>query len=256
MGHCSPSLVVRPNLWSGRPQAVAETPRTKRQAESAKSMNPTGVSMEDLPYQFHLAESVVPQFALSNTPTAILRELVQNEYDAEGYELGVTFESDQMVITGNGNPIDDAGWKRLQVIPGTGWVPNLDTYIEPKKSSLGSKNFGLRALFAVGDQIKVYSDGKWSSLHWQRRTVYPPMEARDSPGLGCRTRPGPRDWVHLISSISQSVGTEGIVSNADRPRLRRAYAELRNGIPDVVGLDGLPFVLGRDGRLRNPNDAY
>ena len=51
-------------------------------AESAKSMNPTGVSMEDLPYQFHVAESVVPQFALSNTPTAILRELVQNEYDA------------------------------------------------------------------------------------------------------------------------------------------------------------------------------
>ncbi len=149
-------------------------------------MNPTGLSMENLPYQFHVAESVVPQFALSNTPTAILRELVQNEYDAEGDELGVTFESDQMVITGNGNPIDDAGWKRLQVILGTGWVPNLDTYIEAKKSSLGSKNFGLRSLFAVGDQIRVYSAGKWSSLHWQRGTVYPPMEARDSLGRGVR----------------------------------------------------------------------
>ncbi|MDD9995983.1 MAG: hypothetical protein OXS35_09635, partial [Dehalococcoidia bacterium] len=149
-------------------------------------MIPPDALMTELPYQYHVAESVVPEFARSNSPSAILRELVQNEYDAEGQELGVTFGSESMVITGNGNSIDAAGWKRLQVILGTGWVPNLNTYIQAKKSSLGSKNFGLRSLFAVGDQIGVYSDGKWSSLDWQRGTVYPPMETQDSPQRGVR----------------------------------------------------------------------
>ena len=210
-------------------------------------MNPTGVSMEDLPYQFHVAESVVPQFALSNTPTAILRELVQNEYDAEGNELGVTFESEHLVIAGNGNPIDDAGWKRLQVILGTGWVPNLDTYIEPKKSSLGSKNFGLRSLFAVGDQIRVYSNGKWSSLHWQRGTVYPPMEAPDSPQRGVRIEvpyrrsttgalepftPKRRDvWIQEIGD--SLVETLIKLAHPGRSRsLRRAILKA-DGLPDV-----------------------
>lgn len=46
------------------------------------------------------------------------------------------------------------------------------------------------------------------------------------------------------------------MSNADRSRLLRAYAELRDGIPDSVGLNGQPFVLGRDGRLHNPSHAF
>ena len=149
-------------------------------------MNPAGISMEDLPYQYYVAESVVEQFALSHTPAAILRELVQNEYDAKGYELGVHFGSQQLVITGNGNPIDAAGWERLRVMLGTGWVPNSDTYIEPKRSSIGSKNFGLRSLFTVGDEIKVYSGSKWSALNWRRGSIYPPMEAPDSPRRGVR----------------------------------------------------------------------
>ena len=142
--------------------------------------------MEDLPYQYYVAESVVEQFALSHTPAAILRELVQNEYDAKGYELGVHFGSQQLVITGNGNPIDAAGWERLRVMLGTGWVPNSDTYIEPKRSSIGSKNFGLRSLFTVGDEIKVYSGSKWSALNWRRGSIYPPIEAPDPPRRGVR----------------------------------------------------------------------
>ena len=149
-------------------------------------MSLAGIQMDDLPYQYYVAESVVEQFALSHTPTAILRELVQNEYDAGGSELGVHFGNDQLVITGNGNPIDKAGWERLRVMLGTGWVPNSDTYIEPKKSSIGSKNFGLRSLFTVGDEIRVYSGGKWSALNWRRGAIYPPMEAQDSPKRGVR----------------------------------------------------------------------
>ncbi len=150
------------------------------------NMNPAKTPMDDLPYQYYVAESVVEQFALSHTPTAILRELVQNEYDADGDELGVDFGGQQLVITGNGNPIDSAGWERLRVMLGTGWVPNADTYIEPKKSSIGSKNFGLRSLFTVGDEIVLYSGGKWSALNWRRGAIYPPMESLDSPSRGVR----------------------------------------------------------------------
>ena len=74
--------------------------------------------------------------------------------------------------------------------------------------------------------------------------------------LGCRPRPTPEDWVRLISSISQSVGTNGFVSNADRFRLLRAYAALQGGIPDGAGLDGQPFVLGQDGRLHKPENSF
>ena len=74
--------------------------------------------------------------------------------------------------------------------------------------------------------------------------------------LGCRTRPVPEDWIRLITSISQSVGTEGIVSNADRSRLFHAYTELRNGIPDRAGLSGWSFILGRDGHLHDPSQVF
>ena len=85
-------------------------------SEGTKRMNPAGTSMEDLSYQYYVAESVVEQFALSHTPTAILRELVQNEYDAGGQELSAsTFGSERMVITGNGYPIDDS---RMGAAPG------------------------------------------------------------------------------------------------------------------------------------------
>ena len=120
-------------------------------------MNQAGVSIEDLPLRFEVANSVVEQVAQSHAPIDILRELAQNEYDADGHELGVNFESDRLVITGNGNSIDAAGWKRLSVMLGTGWVQNLDTYVEPKVSSIGSKNFGLRSLFTLGDEIWVTS---------------------------------------------------------------------------------------------------
>ena len=70
--------------------------------------------------------------------------------------------------------------------------------------------------------------------------------------LGCRTHPGPADWIQLINSISLSVRPDEILSNSDRSRLLRAYSELPNGIPDDRVPTGRPFVLGRDGRLHYP----
>ena len=129
-------------------------------------MKAAEISIEDLPLRYEVGDSVVEQFALSHSPTDILRELVQNEYDAGGNELGVYFGKERLVITGNGNPIDVAGWERLRVMLGTGWVQNLDTYVDPKESSIGSKNLGLRSLFTVGDVIWVFSgaNGLYSTV--------------------------------------------------------------------------------------------
>ena len=147
-------------------------------------MNSPDISIADLPLRFEVADSVVEQFALSHSPTDVLRELVQNEYDSGGNELGVHFSSDRLVITGNGKPIDAAGWRRLSVMLGTGRVPNSQDYVAAKESSIGSKNFGLRSLFTVGDEIWVTSGGKWSVLHCHQGALHPPREAQDSPNRG------------------------------------------------------------------------
>ena len=50
-------------------------------------MSIVGMTTEDLPLRFEIGNSVVPEFAQSHAPTDVLRELVQNEYDAGGNEL-------------------------------------------------------------------------------------------------------------------------------------------------------------------------
>ena len=149
-------------------------------------MDTPEISIDDLSLSFEVGESVVEEFAQSHTPTDILRELVQNEYDARGTEISVHFGNDKLVITGNGNPIDAAGWKRLRVMLGTGLIPGSNVYVTPKKSSIGSKNFGLRSLFTISDAIWVTSGGKWSVLHCRKGALPSPREAQDSPQRGVR----------------------------------------------------------------------
>ena len=69
------------------------------------------VQIDDLPLQFNVGDSLVAEFARSHSSTDVLRELVQNEYDAGGSELSVVFGGDRLVVTGNGTPIDSAGWR-------------------------------------------------------------------------------------------------------------------------------------------------
>ena len=61
---------------------------------------------------------------------------------------------------------------------GTGWIPNSDTYIEPKKNSIGSKNFGLRSLFTVGDEIRCVLRGQVVSPQLAARGHLPTQEKR------------------------------------------------------------------------------
>ena len=112
---------------------------------------------DKLQLQFSIADSVLKEFVLGHGPSAVLTELVQNEYDAQGTRLEVLFGDDSVTITGNGKVIDSAGWNRLSVVMGTGIVAGTNRKIEAKVNSIGSKNFGLRSLFLYGDRIYIRS---------------------------------------------------------------------------------------------------
>ena len=67
-----------------------------------------------------IGSSVVDEFVAGHSLTAVLRELVQNEFDAGGNRLTITFGDNALSISGNGKPIDASGWSRLSAILGTG----------------------------------------------------------------------------------------------------------------------------------------
>jgi hypothetical protein len=140
----------------------------------------------ELDFRFRVGTSLVVEFAVSHTPADVLRELVQNEYDAGGTELAIDFGQDALAVRGNGKTIDNAGWKRLSVMLGHGLVAGTAAdRIQPKVNGIGSKNFGLRSLFLLGDRVHVMSGG--------RRTILDRTEgalAKTLPHPDSRGRPG------------------------------------------------------------------
>lgn len=138
-----------------------------------------------LQLQFSIADSVLEEFILGHGPSAVLTELVQNEYDAQGRRLEVLFGEDSVTVTGNGRVVNRAGWDRLSVVMGTGRVAGTDRRIEAKVNGIGSKNFGLRSLFNYGDTIFVRSGGRQTVLDRHRGTLPKPLRERYSRG-----RPG------------------------------------------------------------------
>ncbi len=148
--------------------SAGRTPERRRRSVPILTMAaPTGQRWSppddsDAGYETKIGGSIIDQFVLGHDPTDVLRELVQNEFDADGDVMAVTFGNDQLSITGSGRPINKKGWERLDVVIGTGRVAG-DTSgaeIEPKENGIGSKNFGLRSLFLFGDRIYVRSNGR------------------------------------------------------------------------------------------------
>ena len=103
--------------------------------------------------QHRFGDSVLLEFIRGHSSSAILHELVQNEYDAGGRILHVSFGHSGLEVSGNGTPIDRKGWKRLSVTLGTGSVPELSGPLEEKANGIGSKNFGLRSLFSLATEF-------------------------------------------------------------------------------------------------------
>src|SRR6266699_863335 len=136
--------------------------------------------------QFNYGNSIVAEFVSGHNHADVLRELVQNEYDAKGSRLQVIFDTDKLRISGNGSPIDADGWKRLSVMLGTGQVGRSGTTIAQKVNSIGSKNFGLRSLFLYGDQIYIRSGGLQTVLDFSLGTLQEPKpepHSKHLPGI-------------------------------------------------------------------------
>jgi hypothetical protein len=114
-----------------------------------------------------LGGSFVDEFVLGHSPSDILRELVQNEFDAGGHAMEVSFGRNGLAIAGTGSPVTADGWNRLSVIVGVGRTVGTGAdgeIIEAKVNGIGSKNFGLRSLFLYGNRIHVRSAGQVAVL--------------------------------------------------------------------------------------------
>jgi hypothetical protein len=132
---------------------------------------------------YAVTSSVLEQFAQGHTIGDVLRELVQNEYDAHGSSLSVTFGERGLEVHGNGSVIDGVGWRRLSVMLGTGRVIGDDREVPQKVNGIGSKNHGLRSLFLIGDEIYVRSGGRQTVLDLHRGTLREPRSDPASANL-------------------------------------------------------------------------
>ena len=142
--------------------------------------------LDELDLQFLMTRSVLGEFVDGHDSSDVLRELVQNEFDARGTRLDIAFGADSLRVRGNGIPIDAAGWKRLSVMLGQGQVAGSDRVIKPKANGIGSKNFGLKSLFLFGPQIFIRSAGLQTVLDYQRGAQSKPLPEPDSkrkPGV-------------------------------------------------------------------------
>ena len=153
--------------------------------------------------------SVVDEFVAGHSLTDVLRELVQNEFDAGGGSLTITFSDSVLTISGNGRPIDSKGWVRLSPILGTGRVVGDQrglAEILPKENGIGSKNFGLRSLFLIGNRIHVRSNGKMAVLDLPEMGTLerPDPESRGQRGVQITSRSGPSPFT--ISKRSHPIG--------------------------------------------------
>ena len=133
--------------------------------------------------QYRIGTSFLAEFAAGHTPADVIRELIQNEYDAGGTVVDIEFGKTELRIRGNGRPIDRSGWTRLSVMVGTGSVAGTENEIAAKVNGIGSKNFGLRSLFLFGDRISIQSGGKRTILDRRQGTLAAPVQDLASRGV-------------------------------------------------------------------------
>jgi len=160
-----------------------QDPRKSVRGRSVTQLDWTPPEFSESSLKWAVASSVIEEFAQGHSFADILRELVQNEYDAEGDSLAVTFAEDGLSVHGNGKIIDRAGWRRLSVMLGTGRVASDGRDVPQKVSSIGSKNHGLRALFLIGDRIFIRSGGRQTVLDRHLGTPAEPVPDPSSAQL-------------------------------------------------------------------------
>jgi hypothetical protein len=182
-----------------------------------------------------IGSSVLEQFVAGHDPMDVLRELVQNEFDAGGTKMSVVFSDAGMTIAGTGKPIDKNGWARLSVILGTGSVVGADapTVIAPKENGIGSKNFGLRSLFLFGNRIFVRSNGHMAVMD------LPAMGSVHQEDVSSVGRPGVTIFVPFRTERMNTLA----IFDVDHER--QAMDEIARGLFDTLAK--LSLTGNRDG---------
>jgi hypothetical protein len=156
--------------------------------------------------QYDTLTDTVPefwQFIVALRPDDLVAEMIQNEIDAGSTRTVLSFEEQRLICSGNGEPVDEDGWTRLRYLRGAG-------DLAPRKRSLiGVKNHGLKACFAIGDDIYIRSDGQCA-----HQTLYKDGR-RKPPRPGATTRP------FQDASAPMGRGTTIEVTYRQRPLLVR-----------------------------------
>ena len=100
------------------------------------------------------ATPIIWNFLLGLNRNDLIAELIQNDLDQNATCTVISFERDRLVCEGNGRPVDREGWLRLRKMQGAG------DSVPAKDGKIGIKNHGLKTAFAIGDEIRLLSDGR------------------------------------------------------------------------------------------------
>ena len=117
------------------------------------------------------------QFFNSLNSDDLIVELIQNELDANARHTQISFELDRLVCRGDGEPVTEDGWERLSYVKGAGDL------VPSKRFRIGIKNHGLKACFALGDDIILRSGGQFiqQTLYQNGKQRSPSPAAFDHP---------------------------------------------------------------------------
>ena len=118
----------------------------------------------------------------------LVAELVQNELDAKAIHTTIVFDVDHMTCYGDGDQVDEDGWKRLTFITGAGDL------VPRKRNRIGIKNHGIKVCFTIGDNINIRSAGKMIKQTLYRKSIdqlpspatyQHPIPDQTAPDTGC-----------------------------------------------------------------------
>ena len=176
---------------------------------------------------------VVPelwQFINGLRPDDLVTELIQNEIDAGSTHTTISFERDRFTCSGNGQPVDGDGWKRLTYLRGAGDLAPR------KRSMIGVKNHGLKACFSIGDDIFIRSAGQYA-----QQTLYKNgYDQPPSPGASRQALPdtsAPRDRGTVIEvpyrqkAIVVTTGEPLVLNACDQSVIHDLFLDAVNEIP-------------------------
>ncbi len=208
-----------------------------KRSNTSSNWQPPEFDPSGLRHRF--GNSVLLEFVRGHGPSAILRELVQNEYDAGGSRLEVTFGDLGLEVTGTGTPIDRKGWRRLSVTLGTGSVPDLKGKVEEKANGIGSKNFGLRSLFLFGDKVYVRSNGHQTVLDLEHGTPeqpYPDPTTAGRRGVTIHVpyRTERAGHLNAFTAAAEREVLDGFAANISPTLLKLAQPDMRRSLREVI----------------------